>query len=449
MVCACVCVCATTCVCVYGWQRCLCACVSVTMLYVAALRVTCEGVASHLPHKSKTAWGTRTSCKEQVANNFGLEKTSIHGYWGNSFWISIRLGSPIASLKLTQPQPCQLRAGLCWLTPSCKRCHAIDAAIKFCSQPTTFLNALIGPSLTQRPAKDRILGSCAALLHGRTATSRHKLNLIEPCCIAVRCAAGARSLCGGEQLDWLSRLCVSCMPMGAYAEAVGRAMSSKQYLIMSWFNFGAFPHFWLAKKACVQSIWNEAPALTVNEPTLFGENTEPADICQGQTDTMPSQKNEEEGWNLSQQWRLKGRPIKTISARPLIFMWTTAARSSIISRELCEAASEIAGWLLRLRLWRSFPIIWKIKFSRGRRCWEGQLSKERVEVKILPFKLKWMECHYLDDGGTWDQVGPQPYSQAFSCWGLKDKSMTHAGVLPAPKVQAGRNFEQACQDLRN
>ena len=25
--------------------------------------------------------------------------------------------------------------------------------------------------------------------------------------------------------------------------------------------------------------------------------------------------------------------------------------------------------------------------------------------------------------------------------------MTHAGVLPAPKVQAGRNFEQACQDL--
>ena len=205
MVCACVCVCVrddVVCVCVCtggnGVCVCVCACVSVTMLYVAALRVTCEGVASHLPHKSKTAWGTRTSCKEQVANNFGLEKTSIHGYWGNSFWISIRLGSPIASLKLTQPQPCQLRAGL---TPSCKRCHAIDAVIKFCSQPTTFLNALIGPSLTQRPAKDRILGSCAALLHGRTATSRHKLNLIEPCCIAVRCAAGARSLCGGEQLD--------------------------------------------------------------------------------------------------------------------------------------------------------------------------------------------------------------------------------------------------------
>ena len=116
MVCACVCVRDdVVCVCTGGNGPCVCvcACVSVTMLYVAALRVTCEGVASHLPHKSKTAWGTRTSCKEQVANNFGLEKTSIHGYWGNSFWISIRLGSPIASLKLTQPQPCQLRAGLC------------------------------------------------------------------------------------------------------------------------------------------------------------------------------------------------------------------------------------------------------------------------------------------------------------------------------------------------
>lgn len=30
-----------------------------------------------------------------------------------------------------------------------------------------------------------------------------------------------------------------------------------------------------------EPVWRRAPALTVNEPTLFGENTEPADICQG------------------------------------------------------------------------------------------------------------------------------------------------------------------------